>query len=83
MQHYNTATGYNKIRYNGDGTELSAADSISLADGTVAKQSLKRRSELLVMSETIAKQQNKSVTDSIRINDWTRFKKDQAELWSD
>jgi len=80
---YNKMTGYNIARYNADGTELSAVDSFSVVDSGVGKESQKTLTELIVLSGSQAKQQNKSVTDSIRTNDWVRFKEQQASPWED
>ena len=80
---YNKLGGYNKARYNADGFELAASDGFSVADNTVAKNSKKSQSDLTILSYSTSKQQNKSVTDSVRMNDWTRFRKDQPDPWSD
>lgn len=80
---YNRMTGYNKARYNGDGYELSTSDGFSIADSTVTKDSRKVASELVILADTTAKQQNKSVTENIRLNAWLRQERDDSGKWSD
>ena len=80
---YNRITGYNKARYNAEGVELSQNDGISLTDAGLIKSSQKTQTELIILADTQAKQQNKSVTETIRLDDWARYKEDQANLWSD
>ena len=80
---YNRITGYNKARYNAEGVEIQVNDSFTVTDSTVTKSGRKTATELLVLSESIAKQQNKSVTDSIRLDDWTRKNKQEPNRWSD
>jgi hypothetical protein len=83
MLGYNRMTGYNKARYNAEGTELSAADSFTLADGTLLKEILKTISDLFLMADDIAKQQNKSVTDIIKLDVWLSQNRDDSNLWED
>lgn len=83
MVGYNRMTGYNKARYNGDGTEIVFADGITVSDSTVTKEGQKAYSELIVLSESVSKQQNKSVTETIRLDAWLRDKKEQSNPWSD
>ena len=83
MVGYNRMTGYNKARYNGDGTEVVLADGITVSDSTVTKSTSKLKTELVVMSESIARQHNKSFTETVRLDAWLRDKKKPAGPWSD
>ena len=80
---YNRMTGYNVARYNGDGSELASTDTVTVVDVTVTKTGRKTFSALVTISESITKQQNKSVTDTTRLDEWTRYSIDQAQLWGD
>jgi hypothetical protein len=83
MLGYNRMTGYNKARYNADGTEMSAADTLTMADSTVAKQVLKTLVELIISSDTTAKQQNKSVTETVKLDVWLSVDEQNSDPWSD
>lgn len=83
MLHYNTMTGYNKARYNADGVELSASEGITVSDATVTKAGQKGYAEIIISVDSTAKQQNKSVTDEIHLDDWLRIRKEQPDPWSD
>lgn len=81
MLGYNRMTGYNKARYNAEGTELGAADSFSITDATILKQFLRTLADLFITSDTTAKQQNKSVNDNIKLDVWLRNKRDDSNRW--
>lgn len=83
MLGYNKMTGYNIARYNADGFELTRAESITMTDDTITRSITKSATELLVMADTTAKQQNKSVEETVDLDIWLRLKKDQAGLWGD
>ena len=83
MLGYNRMTGYNIARYNADGTEIAKADSFSVTDATVLKAITKRLADLAVTSDSIAKQQNKSVSESMKVDAWLRQKREDALKWQD
>jgi len=83
MLGYNRMTGYNVARYNAEGSEIQKADTITLTEGTVAKNSKKTLVELAVLAGTIAKQQNKSVTETIKLDLWLSVDRDDSNLWGD
>jgi len=83
MLGYNRMTGYNKARYNADGTEIQKADGITLTDDTVTRAIDKLFSELFVTSDDTAKQQNKAVVDTIKLDVWLSQNRDDASRWGD
>ena len=83
MLGYNRMTGYNKARYNAEGTELSAADGFSIADAGLTKRTTKTATELTIWSDNIAKQQNKAVTETIKLDAWLRDTRKDSNRWSD
>lgn len=83
MLGYNRMTGYNTARYNAEGTEISAADSLTMTDATVTKQFLLALSDLISLSESTAKQQNKIVSDTIKLDAWLRPKRKDSSQWGD
>lgn len=83
MLGYNRMTGYNKARYNAEGTEMAAADTMTMVDSTVTKQILKTLTDLITTAETIAKQQNKSVNEVLKIDAWLSIDREDASKWQD
>lgn len=82
MLGYNRMTGYNKARYNAEGTELSAADTITIADSVVAKNSLKTFTELIINSDATAKTYSSVKEENIKLDVWLSIDRDDANLWS-
>lgn len=83
MLGYNKMTGYNVARYNADGTEIQKSDSLSSADSTVTKRSLKTAPQLITASDDIEKQQDKSVEETVRMNIWNRVDRQRPSPWKD
>lgn len=83
MVGYNRITGYNKARYNADGAEIIVADTLILTDGVLIKSLQKTLTDLTVFSESVAKQQNKSVTETIKLDVWQSQDRSDSSLWSD
>lgn len=83
MLGYNRMTGYNKARYNAEGAEMSASDTLTLTDNTITRQFLKGLSDLIVMLDDTAKEQSKVVEETIRIDAWTSIDRNDSDQWSD
>lgn len=83
MLGYNKMTGYNKARYNADGTEIQKADSMTVADATIIRNFQRALTELIVMADTTAKQQNKSVTEVLKLDTWLSIDRKDASKWED
>lgn len=81
MLGYNRMTGYNKARYNAEGSEIQKADTITVADDTITRQLQRALADLFTFADTIAKQQNKSVSDSMKLDVWLRVNRDDAGKW--
>jgi hypothetical protein len=82
---YNRMGGYNISLYNADGILINVilADSFVVADATITKQFSKTLSELIISSDTTAKEQNKSVNDNIKLDVWLSIDRDDSNLWGD
>jgi len=85
MLGYNRMTGYNKARYNAEGTELFASDTMSISDNTLAKEMRKSFAESIFQADNIP---SRSITgrildDEIRLADWFIIDKNPSEPWSD
>ena len=83
MLGYNRMTGYNKARYNAEGTELAASDTLTMADQTVTKRILKAASDLFITADSIAKQQNKTFEDAMKLDVWLRVNREDSSKWGD
>jgi len=83
MLGYNRMTGYNIARYNAEGTELSAADTVTSTDDTITRNSSKPLIDLITHLDDTAKQQNKSVTETIKLDVWLSKDLDDPSLWED
>ncbi len=83
MLGYNRMGGYNIARYNAEGTELVANETLTFVDDTVTKTVTKILSELFLTADTTAKQQNKSVIETLNLSDWLRINRDDSNRWSD
>ena len=86
MLGYNRMTGYNVARYNAEGFELQAADTLPLIepDPAVIKEFTKALLDLMVIEDTsLTKEQNKSVTETLRMDAWLRVKREDSSKWED
>lgn len=83
MLGYNRMTGYNKARYNAEGSEIQKADSFTSSDSTITRENTKPLSDLFVTSDSQAKQQNKSVTETIKLDVWQSQDRKDSNLWGD
>lgn len=84
MLGYNKMTGYNVARYNADGFEMQKADVVTIVDGTLTRSLQKPVFDLVVVEDTsLAKEQNKSVTETLRLDAWLRVKREDSSKWED
>jgi uncharacterized protein YccT (UPF0319 family) len=83
MLGYNRMTGYNTSRYNAEGTEIAVADAMTITDDTITKNISKSLIDIITNSDTTAKQQNKSVTETLKLDVWLSTNRKDAEQWED
>ena len=85
MLGYNKMTGYNVARYNADGTELSASETITMADNTVTKSVQKKFTDSIFQSDAIPAREitGRILSDEIRLADWLSIDKDRSNPWGD
>jgi len=81
MLGYNRMTGYNKARYNAEGTALSASETITLSDD-LAKSIELLASENLTLSDNLVKQiTEKILAETIRLSAWIRLNRKDQDKW--
>ena len=84
MRGYNSMTGYNIVRYNADGTELTVSDTINGSD-SLALSIGKRKLDNLTITDTVTKQvTSKLLSDEVRLAEWSDTDRNPAQNdWGD